>query len=157
MRRNTSCAGRIAGAIALVLLGSLRDLAVEDFFLLCLLYFGQAEVYLIDASVAALSKPVAIRNRPFVSAPAAGVIYDFAVPLGVRRQRAAGVGDRIALPRLRAVGLCALFSGRGALHPCSAPCSALSWWRMSSSSSFPVSAKWLGRRRKAARPIRCTG
>jgi len=29
-------------------------------FLLCLLYYGQAEVYLIDRSVAALSKPAAI-------------------------------------------------------------------------------------------------
>src|SRR4249920_3414753 len=33
---------------------------LSGFFLLCLLYFDHAEVYLIDASVAALSKPAAI-------------------------------------------------------------------------------------------------
>ncbi|HEV7631656.1 MAG TPA: urate hydroxylase PuuD, partial [Steroidobacteraceae bacterium] len=33
---------------------------LSGIFLLCLLYFGQAEVYMIDPAVAALSKPAAI-------------------------------------------------------------------------------------------------
>jgi len=49
---------------------------LSGFFLLCLLYFGQAEVYLIDPSVVALSKPAppGRRNgltttRPLASVP----------------------------------------------------------------------------------------
>ena len=33
---------------------------LSGFFLLCLMYYGQAEIYLIDPHVAALSKPAAI-------------------------------------------------------------------------------------------------
>ena len=36
---------------------------LSGFFLLCLLYYARAELYLIDAQVAALSKPVAIIVR----------------------------------------------------------------------------------------------
>ena len=82
-------------------------------FLLCLLYYGQAEVYLIDRSVAALSKPAAIAIG--VAFLAGGwVVYD-----GLCRSTLARDGRRLAavlavLLSLAAWGLCHLFSGRGA-------------------------------------------
>ena len=86
---------------------------LSGFFLLCLLYFGHAEVYLIDPAVAALGKPVAI---VIALAFIAGgwLVYDLLCrsPLGRHERVLAGVVA--ALSCVAAFGLCALFSGRGA-------------------------------------------
>jgi uncharacterized membrane protein len=86
---------------------------LSGFFLLCLLYYGQAEIYLIDPSVAALSKPAAIAlGAAFI--PGGWLVYDglCRTPLG-RNSRALGVILAILLT-LAAWVLCHLFSGRGA-------------------------------------------
>ena len=86
---------------------------LSGLFLLGLLYYGQAELYLIDRSVAALSKPAAIAIG--IAFLAGGwLLYDGLCrsPLG---------GDSRALGAVLAVlfgaaawALCHLFSGRGA-------------------------------------------
>jgi uncharacterized membrane protein len=86
---------------------------LSGFFLLCLLYYGQAEAYLIDPSVAALSKPVAIAIG--VAFLVGGwVVYDGLCrsPLG-RNGLALGAVLAVLLAAA-AWGLCHLFGGRGA-------------------------------------------
>lgn len=86
---------------------------LSGFFLLCLLYFGQAEIYLIDPSVAALSKPVAIAlGLAFILG--GWLIYDGLCrsPLG-RNERWLGA-LLVLLLAGAAWALCRLFSGRGA-------------------------------------------
>jgi uncharacterized membrane protein len=86
---------------------------LSGFFLLCLLYFGQAEVYLIDPAVMILSKSAAIAIA--LAFLAGGwLIYDLLCrsPLGRDERVLAGI---IALLAAAAAWcLCALFSGRGA-------------------------------------------
>jgi uncharacterized membrane protein len=82
-------------------------------FLLGLLYFARAEVYLIDPSVFALGKPAAIAIA--LAFLAGGwIVYDLLCrsPLG-RHERALGAVVAV-LGAAAALGLCALFSGRGA-------------------------------------------
>jgi uncharacterized membrane protein len=86
---------------------------LSGFFLLCLLYYGQAQVYLIDPSVAALSTPVAIAlGAAFL--PGGWLVYDglCRTALG-RRGTALGVVLAVLLT-MAAWVLCHLFSGRGA-------------------------------------------
>ena len=86
---------------------------LSGFFLLCLLYYGQAEIYLIDPAVMALSKPAAIAiGLAFLAG--SWLVYDALCrsPLG-RNDRALGVVLAILLA-LEAWAMCQLFSGRGA-------------------------------------------
>ncbi len=86
---------------------------LSGFFLLCLLYFGQAEIYLIDPSVAALSKPVAIAlGLAFILG--GWLIYDGLCrsPLGRNERRLSAL--LVLLLAGAAWALCRLFSGRGA-------------------------------------------
>lgn len=86
---------------------------LSGFFLLCLLYYGQAEIYLIDPSVASLSKPVAISiGLGFLMGT--WLIYDVLCrsPLG-RNDRALSIIIAVLLT-IEAWALCHLFSGRGA-------------------------------------------
>ena len=86
---------------------------LSGFFLLCLLYYGQAEVYLIDPRVAPLSKPGAIAIS--LSFLAGGwLVYDGICRTALAR-RGAWLGTIIALLLGGAAyALCHLFSGRGA-------------------------------------------
>jgi uncharacterized membrane protein len=86
---------------------------LSGFFLLCLLYYGQAEAYLIDPSVAALSKPAAIAiGVAFL--PVGWLVYDGLCRSPLGRSNAA-LGAVIAvLLGIAAWALCHLFSGRGA-------------------------------------------
>jgi uncharacterized membrane protein len=86
---------------------------LSGFFLLCLLYYAQAEVYLIDPRVAALSKPAAIAIS--LSFLAGGwLVYDLLCRTSLAR-RGAWLGVIIALLLSGAAyALCHLFSGRGA-------------------------------------------
>jgi len=155
---------------------------LSGLFLLGLLYYGQAELYLIDRSVAALSKPAAIAiGAAFLAG--GWIVYDGLCrsPLG-RDSRALGAVLAVLLSTA-AWGLCRLFSGRvltiaeadgtptagmgpfgpsshinccSWLCPCSsnsAPCSARSWWRMCFSSSFRLSERWCARKKRIASPI----
>ena len=86
---------------------------LSGFFLLCLLYYGQAEVYLIDPAVAALSKPAAIAlGVAFL--PVGWLVYHGLCrsPLG-RDGRLLGA-VLATLLSAAAWALCHLFSGRGA-------------------------------------------
>jgi uncharacterized membrane protein len=86
---------------------------LSGLFLLCLLYFGQAEIYLIDPSIAPLAKPAAIAIA--VAFLAGGwLIYDMLCRTPLARS---GVQLGIVLSALLTIaawGLCNLFSGRGA-------------------------------------------
>src|SRR6266404_3936385 len=86
---------------------------LSGFFLLCLLYYGQAEVYLVDPTVAAVSKPAAIAiGIAFLIG--GWLVYDGLCrsPLG-RNARALAVVLTVLLSAA-AWALCHLFSGRGA-------------------------------------------
>jgi uncharacterized membrane protein len=86
---------------------------LSGFALLCLLYFFRAEAYLIDPSVAALTKPMAI-GIGIAALVASWLVYDGLCrsPLG-RHSAALGTVIGVALA-FEAWGLCQLFSGRGA-------------------------------------------
>ncbi|HSE13050.1 MAG TPA: urate hydroxylase PuuD [Rudaea sp.] len=86
---------------------------LSGMFLLCLLYFAQAELYLIDPNIAALSKPAAIAIA--VAFLAGGwLVYDLLCRSALgRNDRALGLAVAL-LAGAAAWGLCALFSGRGA-------------------------------------------
>ena len=86
---------------------------LSGFGLLCLLYFLRAEAYLIDPSVLALSKPVAIAIAMAVIV-GSWLVYDGLCrsPLG-RKPRALAVSVA-AVTAVEAWGVCQLFSGRGA-------------------------------------------
>lgn len=86
---------------------------LSGFFLLCLLYFGQAEVYLIDAQVMPLSKPMAI-GIALAFLAVGWLIYDLLCrsPLG-RDDRMLGAVIFVLLG-VAAYALCHLYSGRGA-------------------------------------------
>ena len=86
---------------------------LSGFFLLSLLYYARAELYLIDPAVMALSKPVAIViGLGFLVS--SWLIYDLLCrsPLG-KNDRALGAVLAVLLSA-EAWALCHLFSGRGA-------------------------------------------
>jgi uncharacterized membrane protein len=86
---------------------------LSGLFLLILLYYGQAEIYLIDPRVAALSKPAAIAIS--VAFIAAGwLIYDALCRTALARHGAWLGGILALLLCATAYALCHLFSGRGA-------------------------------------------
>ena len=86
---------------------------LSGFALLCLLYFLRAEAYLIDPSVAALTKPTAIAIALAVLV-ASWLVYDGLCrsPLG-RNNRALAVAVSV-VTIIEAWGVCQLFGGRGA-------------------------------------------
>jgi uncharacterized membrane protein len=86
---------------------------LSGFFLLCLMYYGQAEIYLIDKSILDLSKGAAIGIG--LGALLAGwVVYDLLCrsPLGNNEPLLAAL--MFCLLALAAYGLTHVFSGRGA-------------------------------------------
>jgi uncharacterized membrane protein len=86
---------------------------LSGFALLCLLYFLRAEAYLIDPSVAALTKPAAIAIALAVLV-ASWLVYDGLCrsPLG-RNGRALAIAVAV-VTAIEAWGVCDLFGGRGA-------------------------------------------
>ena len=86
---------------------------LSGMFLLALVYWYGAEVYLIDPAIAGLSVPLAVGI-------AAGLIvvgwlvYDLACRSPLGRSEAALAATLLALVSLLAWGLCQLFSGRAA-------------------------------------------
>src|SRR6267142_1297216 len=86
---------------------------LSGFFLLCLLYYGQAEVYLIDTTVAALSKPAAIAIG--VAFLVGGwLVYDGLCRSPLGRSGPTLTAVLTVLLSAAAWALCHLFSGRGA-------------------------------------------
>jgi uncharacterized membrane protein len=86
---------------------------LSGFFLLCLIYYAQAEVYLIDPSVAALSKPAAIVIG-IAFLVGGWLIYDGLCRSPLASNKPAITGVLIVLLSAAAWALCHLFSGRGA-------------------------------------------
>jgi uncharacterized membrane protein len=86
---------------------------LSGLFLLCLLYYAQAEIYLIDPHVCVLSKPAAIAiSLGFLAG--GWLLYDMLCRTALAR-RGAWLGLSVAvLLGGAAYGLCHLFSGRGA-------------------------------------------
>lgn len=86
---------------------------LSGFFLLCLMYYGQAEIYLIDARVAALSKPAAIvLGLAFLAGT--WLVYDALCRSSLGRDdRRLGPLLGILLA-IEAYAVCHIFSGRGA-------------------------------------------
>ena len=86
---------------------------LSGFFLMCLLYYAQAEVYLIDPHVADLSKPAAIAiSLAFLIG--GWLLYDLLCRTALARH-GAWLGLIVAvLLGGAAYALCHLFSGRGA-------------------------------------------
>jgi uncharacterized membrane protein len=82
------------------------------FFLLCLLYFGQPQVYLIDPAVMALSAPAAI-GIALAFLVGGWLAYDGLCRALGRNDRALAFAVAV-LSTAIAFGLCAIFSGRGA-------------------------------------------
>src|SRR5262249_49151327 len=82
-------------------------------FLLALLYFGQAEVYLIDLAVMPLGKPAAIAIA--LAFLAGGwLVYDALCRSPLARNESVLASTIALLAAAAACGLCSLFSGRGA-------------------------------------------
>jgi len=86
---------------------------LSGFFLLALLYYAQAEIYLIDPRIAALSKPAAIGiSLAFIVG--GWMVYDLLCRSPLAR-RGAWLGAVLALLfGAAAFAVCHLFSGRGA-------------------------------------------
>ncbi len=86
---------------------------LSGFFLMCLLYYVQAEIYLIDPGVAALSKPEAIAiSIGFIIG--GWVVYDTLCRSPLVRRPVWLAGVVAAFSCAAAYGLCHLFSGRAA-------------------------------------------
>jgi uncharacterized membrane protein len=86
---------------------------LSGFFLLALLYYAQAEIYLIDPRVAALSKSAAIAiGLAFIIG--GWLVYDALCRSPLARSGAWLGGVIALLSSAAAFGLCRLFSGRGA-------------------------------------------
>jgi uncharacterized membrane protein len=86
---------------------------ISGFFLLGLMYFAQAEVYLIDPQVAPLSRPAAIAIA--LGFLAGGwLVYDLLCRTRLASHGLLLGGTLVILFSAAAWGLCQLFSGRGA-------------------------------------------
>jgi uncharacterized membrane protein len=85
---------------------------LSGMFLMCLMYYARAELYLIDPEVAALSKPAAIALGLGVIV-ATWIIYDALCRSLGGKDAQLGVAVALVLS-LEAWLLCQLFSGRGA-------------------------------------------
>jgi uncharacterized membrane protein len=86
---------------------------LSGLFLLVLLYYAQAEIYLIDPRVAALSKPAAIGiSLAFIFG--GWLVYDLLCRSPVARRSGWLSAVLVLLQCAAAFGLCHLFSGRGA-------------------------------------------
>jgi uncharacterized membrane protein len=88
---------------------------LSGLFLMCLLYYAQAEIYLIDPRVAALTKPEAISiSLGFIIG--GWVVYDALCRSPLARRPVWLAGAVAALSCAAAYGLCHLFSGRAAFN-----------------------------------------
>lgn len=86
---------------------------ISGFFLLCLMYYVSAEVYLIDRNVADIGKLAAIATG-LGTMIAGWVIYDLLCKSPLGKNDAALGGVLFVLTVAAAWGLCNVFSGRGA-------------------------------------------
>ncbi|MFK7995764.1 MAG: urate hydroxylase PuuD [Granulosicoccus sp.] len=89
---------------------------ITGMFLISLLYWYQAEIYLIDPGVMELSKPVAV-FLGMLTLIVGWIIYDFLCKSPIGTQEARLSAAMFVFVSLAAWGLCQIFSGRGAyLH-----------------------------------------
>jgi len=89
---------------------------ITGMFLISLMYWYQAEIYLIDPSVMSLSKPVAVLLG-VLTLVVGWIIYDLLCKSPVGKQEAKLSALMLVFVSVAAVVLCQIFSGRGAyLH-----------------------------------------
>lgn len=89
---------------------------ITGMFLISLMYWYQAEIYLIDPSVMALSKPVAV-VLGMLTLLLGWIVYDFLCKSSIGEREAKLSAAMFVFVSLAAWGLCQIFSGRGAyLH-----------------------------------------
>jgi len=89
---------------------------ITGMFLISLMYWYQAEIYLIDPSVMALSKPVAVLLG-MLTLVVGWVAYDQLCKSPLGEQEAKLSASMLVFVSFAAWGLCQIFSGRGAyLH-----------------------------------------
>lgn len=89
---------------------------ITGMFLISLLYWYQAEIYLIDPSVMVLSKPVAV-VLGMLTLLLGWIVYDLLCKSPIGTQEAKLSAAMFVFVSLAAFGLCQIFSGRGAyLH-----------------------------------------
>ncbi|MEE9320298.1 MAG: urate hydroxylase PuuD [Granulosicoccus sp.] len=86
---------------------------ISGMFLLALLYWYQAEIYLIDPATMPLSKPVAVLLG-FATVVVGWLAYDALCKSKVGQNESLMAGIMLLLLTMVAWGLCQLFSGRGA-------------------------------------------
>ncbi len=86
---------------------------ISGMFLLALIYWYGADIYLIDRSVAELSVPLAVGLAVLIIA-GSWIVYDLLCRSPLGRHEAALAAVLFLLCGLLAFGLCQLFSGRGA-------------------------------------------
>ena len=89
---------------------------ITGMFLIALLYWYQAEIYLIDPSVMAMSKPVAVLLG-ILTLVIGWIVYDQLCksPLGAQERKLSAA--MLVFVSIAAIVLCMIFSGRGAyLH-----------------------------------------
>jgi len=89
---------------------------ITGMFLISIMYWYQAEIYLIDASVMPLSKPVAVLLG-ILTLVAGWVVYDLLCKSPLGKQEAKLSALMLVFASVSAFVLCQIFSGRGAyLH-----------------------------------------
>ncbi len=86
---------------------------ISGMFLLALIYWYSADIYLIDRSVADLSAPVAVGVAVLIIA-GSWIVYDLLCRSALGRHESALAFALFVLCAALAFGLCELYSGRGA-------------------------------------------
>ena len=114
---------------------------LSGFALLVIVYYLGAELYLIDKSVLDVSAPMAAADRVRAACVVAWLLYEGLCrsPLGAARGR--DVAHRLRVPGRAHLRLYPRVQRPRRLHPDRRARSAPSWWRTSSSSSFPYQKK----------------
>ena len=86
---------------------------ITGMFLLCLMYWYQAEIYLIDPSVLSLSKPVAV-VLGMLTLLIGWIVYDLLCKSSLGNQERTLSAVMLVFVCVVAWGLCQIFGGRGA-------------------------------------------
>ena len=151
MRRNTGLAPQTLPASLHWFYWEAYSTFLSGFFLLCLLYYAQAEVYLIDPRVSALSKPAAIAiGLGFLIG--GWLVYDALCRTPLARPRRLARRGAGTVARLRRLCLVSFVQRPRRLHPVRCHVGHHHGGERSSSSSFPVSGEMVRAKEQGREP-----